>query len=170
MEGYVTNGASDICCYYLSCYFECRASAQAYFQSDSGMFGRICAAVSVWPDVFYPLGFNICLSLISAAAGWNEGHAGFRPTCLLWGLPPLFPPQFPLKDFSHFCASCCFGNRSQAGHMGASCGIPESLSGWILSYSTYRLFHTHLRYFYSSKLNSVTACHHFILLRWAETW
>lgn len=122
----------------------------------------------VWQDLscsisvtsrFYPLSFNICLSLISAAEGWNEGHAGFGPTCLLWGLPPLSTPRLPLTDFSHFCARCCFGNRSLARHMGASGGISESVwsgSAGILSYSTYRLFHTHLRYFYSSKLNSMS--------------
>lgn len=94
--------------------------------------------------------------LISAAEGWYEGPAGFRPTCLRLTLPPLFPPRLPLQDFSHFCASCCcFGSRKWTRLMGVSCGIPGCLSAraqrGILSYSTYHLFRIHLGYFYSSK-------------------
>lgn len=171
MEGYVTNGASDIC-------FLLPVMLLWVQSFSSGLFPVWFGYV--WQDPrcrisvarsFHPLGLDICLPLISTAAeGWNEGHAGFRPTCLLWGLPPLFPPQLPLKDFSHFCASWCFGNRSRAGHKGASCGILESLSSRILSYSAYHLFCTHLRYFYRCTLSSMTVGHRFILLHWAETW
>lgn len=31
-------------------------------------------------------------SYLCCRGGWNEGHAGFGPTCLLWGLPPVSTP------------------------------------------------------------------------------
>lgn len=129
MEGYVTNGASDICFLLPVMLLWVQSFGSGLFSVWFGyVWQDLCGRISVTRS-FHPLAFDICLSLISAVEGWNEGHAGFGPTCLLWGLPPLFPLQFPLKDFSHFCASCCFGNRSWARHKGASCGIPESLSG-----------------------------------------
>lgn len=39
---------------------------------------------------------------LSAVEGWNEGHAGFGPTCLRWGLPPLFAPCFLWRIFHIF--------------------------------------------------------------------
>lgn len=127
---------------------------------------RCC--ISVTRRFFNPLGFSVCLSLISGVEGWNEGHAGFRPTCLLWGLPPLFPTSFLWRIFHIFVRAVVLGT-------GRLLGTWEPLwHSWILSYSTHRsqFFSAHLRYFYGSKPNSVTVCHHLLtmLLRWTETW
>lgn len=84
---------------------------------------RCC--ISVTRRFFNPLGFNICLSLISAAEGWNEGHAGFRPTCLLWGLPPLFPPPVSFEGFFTFLRELLFWEQVVGWAHGRPCGIPE---------------------------------------------
>lgn len=66
----------------------------------------VCLAGSVLlyqcDQPFWPAWFQHRLSLISGAEGWNEGHAGFRPTCLLWGLPPLSPLSFLWRIFHIF--------------------------------------------------------------------
>lgn len=66
----------------ITCHAAKSAELQAYFQTDWKYVWqdpRCCISVT---SRFYPAWFQH-LSLISGAEGWNEGHAGFGPTCLL---------------------------------------------------------------------------------------
>lgn len=150
----------------------CHATLSAELRARGPIFSLISVCLAGSVPLYQPAWFQHLLGLLSLECRGLEWGA--------WRLPvysegflhcsPSSPPQLPLKDFSHFCARCCFGNRSRARHMGASRGIPESLSGsgsaGILSYSTYRLFRTHLRYFYSRKTKQydrVSSLYPFIL-------
>lgn len=156
--------------YYLSCYFEFRASAQAYFQSDSGMFGRICAAVSVRPEVFTRLRSTFaCLLSLQRRAGMRGMQASGLPV-YSEGFLHCSPCSFLCRIFHIFVLAVVLGT-------GRGLGTREPLVAFLtlclvefFPTAHNRLFPTHLRYFYSRKLNSTTVCHHFILLHWAETW
>lgn len=117
MEGYVTNGASSLCC------FTCHGCSQ-WNQEDSGMFGSICATVSVWPDIFffYQFGLNICLPLISAVEGMEWGAC--RLEAYLFTLrvsssvpqhPTTSTPSFLSRIFHIFVFAVVLGTGCRLG-------------------------------------------------------
>lgn len=144
--------------------------AEAYFQVRFRyVWQDLCSSISM-SSRFTP---HICLFLISAGEGWNEGHAGFRAYLFTLRTSSIVPPQLPLQDFSHFCSCFCFGNRTRDWTMGASRGSPECLSGQARQEffpTAHIACFIHLGYFYNSNLNTMTECNHFILLYRAETW
>lgn len=132
----------------------------------------LCCCISV-TSRFDPLGFNIaCLLSLERRAGMRGMQASGLPVYSEGFLH--CPPSASFEGFFTFLCSLLF-REQVTGEAHGSLLWHSWISVWsgsagILSYSTYCPFHTHLRYFYSCKLNSMTECHHFILLYWAETW
>lgn len=118
--GCVTNA----CFYYLSCCFQC-------FKVG---FRHVCQDLRCSISRFYPLPLSL-LSL-QGMPGMRGMHASGLPVYsegFLLCHPP--PPQFPLKDFSHFLLTVVLGT----GHgslLQHSCICVWFSSAGILSYST----------------------------------
>lgn len=150
------------------------APAQAYFQSVSGMFGRIRAAVSARPDVSLCAQFQHSLLSYLCSGGLEWGACGLQAYLFTLRASSIVHPPASFEGFFTFLCSLLFWEQVMGSAHGSllwhSWISVWSGSAGILSYRTYRPFGTHLRYFYCSKLNTTTACHHFILLYWAETW
>lgn len=131
-----------VCCYLSSC-SECRSSARAYFQCDSGMFGRIWAAGSVWPAAFTRLVSTFaCLLSLQWRAGMRGMQAAGLPVYSEGFLhcPPA--PQLPFEGFFTFLCSLLFWEQV-TGSAHGSLLWHSWIFVWlgtagILSYSTYR--------------------------------
>lgn len=124
----------------------------------------LCCCISVTSRFFFfspslaPFQHLLASYLCSGELEW--GACRLRAYLFTLRASSIVPPTSFDRFFTFLCV-VVLGTGHWARHMGASCGISESVwsgAAGILSYSTYRLLHMHLSFFffffYSGKLNS----------------